>query len=62
MFKADLKKMNLSQMADHMVTITRTQFCKEVEGLQEAIKGNKAWGKFHFIHFNSFLYFIGIRY
>ena len=46
LFKADLKKMNLLQMAQHLVTIARTQFCKEVTDLQEAVTGNKAWGKF----------------
>ena len=46
LFKADLKKMNLFQMAQHLVTIARTQFCKEVSDLQEAVTGNKAWGKF----------------
>ena len=46
LFKADLKKMNLYQMADHLVIIARTQFCKEVTDLQEAVAGNKAWGKF----------------
>ena len=46
LFKADLKKMNLFQMAQHLVIIARTQFCKEVSDLQEAIAHNKAWGKF----------------
>jgi hypothetical protein len=46
LFKADLKNMNLHQMANHLVTISRTQLCKEVSDLQEAIAGNKAWGKF----------------
>ena len=33
-------------MVDDLVVITRTQFCKDVSDLQEAIAGNKAWGKF----------------
>ena len=46
LFKADLKKMNLFQMAEHLVIIARTQFCKEVTDLQEAMDQNKAWGRF----------------
>ena len=46
LFKADLKKMNLFQMAKHLMTIARTQLCQEVSDLQEAITHNKAWGKF----------------
>ena len=33
-------------MAQHLVIIARTQFCKEVSDLQEAMAQNKAWGKF----------------